>query len=168
MILLWVLAKISISSFNLSSTFSKRSARESSGFLNSRKLMKAAEYFYCFQVFGIPGWNCNAWVFEIASRLCLGSKRKWKYSRISRMLVSLLLFRLGNELTRVYALLNFRVWYCMKFIDGASFWCFTGVSNHMHMVNLECLGWMIPFWMFKGIEKERKSLHSNMVEEFSL
>lgn len=84
------------------------------------------------------------------------------------MLASLLLFKLGNELTRVYALLNLRVWYCMKFMDSASFWCFTGVSNHMHMVNLECLGWMIPFWMFKGIEKERKSLHSNMVEEFSL
>ena len=42
---------------------------------------------------------------------------------------------------------NSRVWYFMKFMDSASFQCFTLVSNHVHVRKLACLGWMITLWI---------------------
>ena len=70
-------------------TISKTSARVSSRFPNTRKLMKAQGrrpsafiVFECLETLMKP----NARVFEIASQSRLRNKGKWKYSRIFHML----------------------------------------------------------------------------------
>ena len=79
-----------------SCTISKTGASVSSGFPNTRKLMKARGrrpnafiVFECLETL----MKHDALVFEVASQSRLRNKRKWKYSRIFRMLSASFLLR---------------------------------------------------------------------------
>ena len=48
---------------------------------------------------------------------------------------------------------NSKVWYHMKLMDTASFQCFTGISNHIHVTKLVSLGWMLTLWINNEFEK---------------
>ena len=43
----------------------------------------------------------------------------------------------------LYQTLGFDITMYMKLMDSASFQCFAGVSNHMHVTKLASLGWII-------------------------
>ena len=81
---------------NLSCTISKISAGVSSGFPNTRKLMKVRSRkpsaFIVFDFLETP-MKPDVRVFEIASQSRLRNKIKWKYSRIFHMLSASLLLR---------------------------------------------------------------------------
>ena len=53
----------------------------------------------------------------------------------------------------LYETLGFDINY-VKLVDSASFQCFTGVSNHMHLTKLASLGWMITLWIINEFEKD--------------
>ena len=52
---------------------------------------------------------------------------------------------------------NSRVRYYMKLTDSASYQCFIGVLNHMHVTKLASIGWMITLWIIIEIENKISS-----------
>ena len=52
----------------------------------------------------------------------------------------------------LYETLGFDINY-VKLVDSASFQCFTGVSNHMHLTKLAFLGWMITLWITPWLDQ---------------